>query len=49
VGIGAAAGAAVGLATIFHGKRPEAVLPAGTTLEMVLDREVRFSPAELIF
>jgi len=49
VGIGAAAGAAVGLATIFHGKRPEAVLPAGTTLEMVLDRELRFSPSELLF
>jgi len=49
VGIGAAAGAAAGLATIFHGKRPEAVLPAGTTLEMVLDRDLRFSPGELLF
>jgi type IV secretion system protein VirB10 len=49
VGIGAAAGAAAGLATIFHGKRPEAVLPAGSTLEMVLDRDLRFSPAELLF
>lgn len=49
VGIGAAAGAAAGLATIFHGKRPEAVLPAGTTLEMVLDRELRFNPSELLF
>jgi type IV secretion system protein VirB10 len=48
-GIGAAAGAAAGLATIFHGKRPEAVLPAGTTVEMVLDRDLRFSPAELLF
>lgn len=49
VGIGAAAGAAVGLASVFHGKRPEAVLPAGTTLEMVLDRDLRFSPSELLF
>jgi hypothetical protein len=49
VGIGAAAGAAAGLATIFHGKRPEAVLPQGTTLEMVLDRDLRFSPGELLF
>ena len=48
-GIGAAAGAAAGLATIFHGKRPEAVLPAGTTLEMVLDRDLRFTPSELLF
>jgi len=49
VGIGAAAGAAVGLATVFHGKRPDAVLPAGTNLEMVLDRDLRFSPSELLF
>jgi type IV secretion system protein VirB10 len=49
VGIGAAAGAAAGLATIFHGKRPEAVLPAGTTVEMVLDRDLRFTPSELLF
>jgi hypothetical protein len=49
VGIGAAAGAAAGLATIFHGKRPEAVLPAGSTLEMVLDRDLRFNPSELLF
>ena len=41
--------AAVGLASVFHGKRPEAVLPAGTTLEMVLDRDLRFSPSELLF
>ena len=49
VGIGAAAGAAVGLASVFHGKRPDAVLPAGTTLEMVLDRDLRFTPSELLF
>jgi type IV secretion system protein VirB10 len=47
VGIGAAAGAAVALATILHGKRPEAVLPRGTIVEMILDRDLRFSPNEL--
>ncbi|MBV9745586.1 MAG: hypothetical protein JO099_17635 [Acidobacteriia bacterium] len=47
VGIGAAAGAAAGLATIFHGKRPEAVLRQGTMIDMVLDRELRFSLAEV--
>jgi type IV secretion system protein VirB10 len=47
VGIGAAAGAAVGLASVLHGKRPEAVLPRGTLVEMILDRDLRFSPADL--
>jgi len=49
VGIGAAAGAAVGLASVLHGKRPEAVLPRGTLVEMILDRDLRFSPADLRF
>ena len=48
-GIGAAAGAAVGLASVLHGKRPEAVLPRGALVEMILDRDLRFSPAELRF
>jgi type IV secretion system protein VirB10 len=47
VGIGAGAGAGVALATIFHDKRPEAVLPRGTIVEMVLDRDLRFNPSEL--
>jgi hypothetical protein len=47
VGIGAATGAAVGLAEIFHGKKPEAVLPRGTILEMVLDRDLTFNRNEL--
>lgn len=47
VGIGAAAGAGVALATIFHGKKPEAVLPRGTILEMVLDRDLSYSRNEL--
>ena len=49
VGIGAAAGAGVALATIFHGKKPEAVLPRGTMLEMVLDRNLTFTPGELAY
>ena len=47
LGIGAAAGAAIGLASVLHGKRPEAVLPRGTLVEMILDRDLRFSPADL--
>jgi type IV secretion system protein VirB10 len=47
VGIGAAAGAGAALATIFHDKRPEAVLPRGTIVEMVLDRDLRFNRNEL--
>jgi type IV secretion system protein VirB10 len=46
-GIGAAAGAAAGLASVFHSKRPDAVLPQGTTVEMVLDRDLQFSAADL--
>jgi type IV secretion system protein VirB10 len=47
VGIGAGAGAGVGLATILHDKRPQAVLPRGTIVEMILDRDLHFSPNEL--
>lgn len=47
VGIGAGVGAGVGLATILHDKRPEAVLPRGTIVEMILDRDLHFSPGEL--
>jgi hypothetical protein len=47
VGIGAGAGAGVGLAAILHDKRPEAVLPRGTIVEMILDRDLRFDPNEL--
>ncbi|PWU07048.1 MAG: hypothetical protein C5B51_10915 [Terriglobia bacterium] len=49
VGIGAAAGAAAGLASVLHGKRAEAVLPQGTVVDMILDRDLRFSSAELPF
>ena len=46
-GIGALAGAATGLAVVLLTRGPEVVLPKGTTLEMVLDRELRYSPREL--
>jgi len=46
-GIGAAAGAAAGLAGVLGSRGPDVVLPAGTTVELVLDRELRFTAAEL--
>lgn len=49
VGIGAAAGAAAGLASVLIKHRPDATLPAGTTVEMILDRDLRYLPADLKF
>jgi hypothetical protein len=46
-GIGAAAGAAAGLAGVLGSRGPDVVLPAGTTMELVLDRDLRFSDADL--
>jgi type IV secretion system protein VirB10 len=46
-GIGAAAGAAAGLAGVLLSRGPEAVLAKGTTMEMVLDRPIRFEETEL--
>jgi len=46
-GIGAAAGAAAGLAAVMLSRGPDLVLPRGTSFEMVLDRDVRYKPAEL--
>ena len=48
-GIGAAAGAAAGLATVLFTRGPDAVLAKGTTVEMVLDRNVDFNETELNF
>lgn len=48
-GIGAAAGAAAGLASVLIKHRPDASLPAGTTVEMILDRDLRYLPADLKF
>jgi hypothetical protein len=48
-GIGAAAGAAAGLVGVLVKHRPEASLPAGSTVEMVLDRDLHYVPTELKF
>ena len=48
-GIGAAAGAAAGLATVLFTRGPDAVLAKGTTVEMVLDRNVDFTENDLNF
>ena len=46
-GIGGAAGAAAGLATVLMKRGPDASLPKGTQVEMVLDRELRYRADEL--
>jgi type IV secretion system protein VirB10 len=48
-GIGAAAGAAAGLIGVMMSRGPDAMLERGTTLEMVLDRDLRYLAAELDF
>jgi type IV secretion system protein VirB10 len=47
VGIGAAAGAATGLAAVLLKHKPDAALPRGATVEMLLDRDLIYQPAEL--
>lgn len=47
VGIGSAAGAAVGLGSVLLKKGPDATLRQGTTIDMILDRDLTFTPAEL--
>jgi type IV secretion system protein VirB10 len=47
LGIGAGAGAAAGLIAIMASHGPDAILPKGTTVEMVLDRPLTFSEIEL--
>ncbi|MDP9112919.1 MAG: hypothetical protein M3O20_04475 [Acidobacteriota bacterium] len=47
--IGAGAGAAVALAGVLFTRGPEAVLAKGTTIEMILDRQVTFDEADLDF
>ena len=46
-GIGAAAGATAGLVGVLMSRGPEAVLAKGTTLEMVLDRQLMFDEDEI--
>jgi type IV secretion system protein VirB10 len=48
LGIGAAAGAAAGLIGILASHGPDAVLPKGTTVEMVLDRPLNFNELDLL-
>ena len=48
-GIGAAAGAAAGLVGVLFTRGPDAVLAKGTTVEMVLDRQVNYTDSELDF
>jgi type IV secretion system protein VirB10 len=48
-GIGAAAGAAAGLIGVLVTRGPDAVLARGTTVEMVLDRNLSFTDGELNF
>lgn len=48
-GIGAAAGAAAGLIGVMMARGPDAMLERGTTLEMVLDRDLQYTAEELDF
>jgi len=48
-GVGAAAGAAAGLVGVLLTRGPDAVLAKGTTMEMVLDRPLQFSTADIDF
>lgn len=48
LGIGAAAGAAAGLAGVLLSRGPDAVLAQGTTVEMVLDRQLVFTAEEVL-
>lgn len=47
LGIGAGVGAAAGLIAIMASHGPDAILPKGTTVEMVLDRPLSFTEIEL--
>jgi hypothetical protein len=49
VGIGAGAGAAAGLIGILVTRGPDAVLAKGTSVEMVLDRQLTYNDSELDF
>jgi type IV secretion system protein VirB10 len=48
-GIGAAAGVAAGMIGVLVSRGPDAVLARGSTLEMVLDRQISFNESELNF
>jgi hypothetical protein len=46
-GVGLGAGAAAGVAAVLLGKNKDVVLPRGTSVEMVLDRDLSFAAEEL--
>jgi len=48
-GIGAGAGAAAGLLGVLLSRGPDAMLTKGSTIEMVLDRPLRFETSDLHF
>lgn len=48
-GIGVAAGAVAGIAAVLLTRGPDVVLARGTSVDMVLDRVVRFEESELDF
>jgi len=48
-GLGAGMGAAAGLITVLTTHGADAVLASGSTVEMVLDRPVKFTESELNF
>jgi type IV secretion system protein VirB10 len=48
-GIGAAAGATAGLMGVLLSRGPDAVLAKGSTVEMVLDRQLKYQESELNF
>jgi type IV secretion system protein VirB10 len=48
LGIGAGAGAAAGLIGVLASRGPEAVLERGSTMEMLLDRQLQFKEDELM-
>ena len=48
-GIGAAAGATVGLIGVLFTRGPEAVLATGSTVELVLDRQIEFNADDITF
>ncbi|HLH03656.1 MAG TPA: hypothetical protein VKX25_12860 [Bryobacteraceae bacterium] len=48
-GIGAGAGAAAALVGVLATRGPDAVLTKGSSVEMVLDRQLTFQPADLDF
>jgi hypothetical protein len=47
VGVGAGAGAAAALAGVLLSRGPDAVLAKGTTLELVIDRDIVYDESEL--